>query len=200
MPGPGARAILKEEQNDTESRATVTRCGRGSGADRDVDASPNVPEGTQSTFPTRPELGEEASSQAEAREAGKFLRDARRIEGVWEAQVTRRDCKSGDALGTFRGMTNFIAGGSVIGTNSNPNPPTTYGRWQYLGRRRYVAIERLFWYNTDGSFAGVQRITRNITLAQDGLHLTGVNTSEIFDVGGNLVGTGCTTDVTRRVE
>lgn len=91
-------------------------------------------------------------------------------------------------------------GGALLGTNSNPNPPTTHGRWQYLGQRRYLAVERFFRYDPDGSFAGVQRIVRNITLARDGKHFTGVNTSEAFDLDGNLIRTGCTTDITTRVE
>ena len=125
---------------------------------------------------------------------------ARQIEGVWESQVTRRACATGEAIGSFRGMTNFIRGGSLVGTNSNPNPPTTYGRWQHLGGRRYIAVERFFRYELDGSFAGVQRITRNILLSKEGFQFTGVNTSEAFDIDGNLIRTGCTTDVTYRVE
>jgi hypothetical protein len=152
-----------------------------------------TPQGTQSDLAQDPGSGKEASA------SGKFAREAGRLVGVWEAQVTRRVCATGDAISTFRGMTNFITGGALIGTNSNPNPPTTYGRWRYLGGDRYIAVERLFRYNADGTFAGVQRITRNITLVGEG-HFTGVNTSQVFDVGGNLISTGCTTDITQRVE
>jgi hypothetical protein len=148
----------------------------------------------------QPELAPEWPDAGRADGSRKFARDAGRLEGVWEAQVTRRNCATGEPIGTFRGMTNFIAGGALIGTNSNPNPPTTYGRWYYLGARRYIAFERLFRYSPDGSFAGVQRITRNITLARDGYHFTGTNTSQVVDVEGNLIASGCTTDVTRRVE
>ena len=147
-----------------------------------------------------PESAPEWVEGAPAEVSRKFQRDAGRLEGVWEAQVTRRVCATGEPIGTFRGMTNFIAGGALVGTNSNPNPPTTYGRWQYLGNRHYVAVERFFRSNPDGSFAGVQRITRNITLARDGFHFTGINTSQVFDVDGKLIASGCTTDITRRVE
>jgi hypothetical protein len=147
-----------------------------------------------------PESAPESAEGAPAEVSRRFQRDAGRLEGVWEAQVTRRVCATGEPIGTFRGMTNFIAGGALVGTNSNPNPPTTYGRWQYLGSRHYVAVERFFRSNPDGSLAGVQRITRNITLARDGYHFTGINTSEVFDVDGNLIASGCTTDITRRVE
>ena len=52
----------------------------------------------------------------------------------------------------------------------------------------------------DGSFAGVQRLTRNFTLSQDGDHFTGTIGIEIFDVNDNLIGTGCATEITKRVE
>jgi hypothetical protein len=150
--------------------------------------------------PRQPEWAQDSSDGLRAGKSRRFAREASRIEGVWEAQVTRRVCATGAPVTTFRGMTNFIAGGALIGTNSNPNPPTTYGRWQYLGSQRYIAVERLFRYNPDGSFAGVQRITRNITFGSDGNQFTGINTSEVFDVDGNLIATGCSTDVSRRVE
>lgn len=147
-----------------------------------------------------PEVAQQSDDHLWSDGSRRFAGNARKIEGVWEAQVTRRVCATGDPLTSFRGMTNFIRGGALIGTNSNPNPPTTYGRWRYLGGRRYIAVERFFRLNPDGSFAGVQRITRNITLGRDGNHFTGINTSEVFDVDGNLIGTGCTTDITKRVE
>jgi hypothetical protein len=149
---------------------------------------------------TQQEFAADAQEVRGGEHSRRFAREAARIEGVWEAQVTRRACATGEPLATFRGMTNFITGGALIGTNSNPNPPTTYGRWQYLGRNRYLAVERLFRFAPDGSFSGVQRITRHITLAPGGFNFTGNNTSEVFDTAGNLISTGCSTDITRRVE
>jgi len=119
---------------------------------------------------------------------------------VWEAQVTLRNCQSGEAVGTLRGMTTFLRGGALVGTNANPNPPISFGKWQYLGGRRYSSVERFFRYNPDGSFAGVQRITRNFTLSRGGDRLTGTVSVEIFDANDILIATGCATETTRRVE
>jgi len=141
---------------------------------------------------TQDEQRQEDSRQSSA--------NARKLEGVWEAQVTLRNCQTGAAVGTLRGMTTFIRGGSTVGTNANPNPPISFGRWQYLGRRRYIDVERFFRYNPDGSFAGVQRITRNITLSRDGDNFTGTISGEIFDANDNLIGTTCATEMTKRVE
>jgi hypothetical protein len=75
-----------------------------------------------------------------------------------------------------------------------------FGRWKYLGRRRYIAVFRFFRYNPDGSFAGVQRVTRNITLSRDGDHFTGTISFETFDANDTLIGTGCSTETAKRVE
>lgn len=123
-----------------------------------------------------------------------------RIEGVWEAQVTRRNCQTGEALVSFRGMTNFLSGGASVGTNNQPNPPIALGRWKYLGGRRYQDVERFFRYNPDGSFAGVQRITRNLEMNQAGNQMTGAVSIEVFDANDHLIQTGCATEITKRVE
>jgi hypothetical protein len=125
---------------------------------------------------------------------------SRRLEGVWEAQVTQRNCLTGDALRSFRGMTTFLREGASISTNNTPNPPLALGRWKYLGGRRYQDVGRFFRYNPDGSFAGVQRITRNLELNQAGNQMTGTVSIEIFDASDHLIQTGCATEITRRVE
>src|SRR4051812_30354818 len=80
--------------------------------------------------------------------------NARLIEGVWDVQVTIRNCESGVAGPTFRAMDLFIRGGSVVDTNSAP--PSTrgpgFGEWEYLGRGAYTSTLRFFLYNSDGTF------------------------------------------------
>lgn len=126
--------------------------------------------------------------------------NARRLEGVWDSQVTLRICQTGDPIGSLRGMNMFIRGGSVVGTNANPNPPTALGSWQYLGGRRYITAGRFFRFNPDGSFAGVTRVTRNITLSRGGNDFTGTGSAEVFDTNDNLIATGCNTETAKRVE
>jgi len=143
---------------------------------------------------------QESQDEQRSEKSRQSSANARKLEGVWEAQVTLRVCQTGAPVGTLRGMTTFIRGGALVGTNANPNPPISFGRWQYLGGQRYSSVERFFRYNPDGSFAGVQRITRNFTLSQDGDHFTGTISGEIFNASDNLIGTGCATEITRRVE
>ena len=143
---------------------------------------------------------QESQDEQRSEQSRQSSANARRLEGVWEAQVTLRACQTGAPVGSLRGMTTFTRGGALVGTNANPNPPVSFGRWQYLGGQRYSSVERFFRYNPDGSFAGVQRITRNFTLNRDGDHFTGTINVEIFDVNDNLIGTGCATEITIRVE
>ncbi len=157
-------------------------------------------QGSQDEQGKQLQSAQESQDEQRSEKSRQSSANARKLEGVWEAQVTLRVCQTGVAVGTLRGMTTFIRGGALVGTNANPNPPISLGRWQYLGGQRYSSVERFFRYNPDGSFAGVQRLTRNFTLSQDGDHFNGTISVEIFDANDNLIGTACATEVTKRVE
>ncbi len=129
--------------------------------------------------------------------------NARKIEGLWEGQVTVRDCQTGDAITTFRAMSLFIRGGSVMTTDNTPLPATRstgFGRWQYLGGRRYTDVFRLFQFNPDGTFTGLLRVKRNTTLSRGGDKFTSTVSAELFDANDNLIGNICVTESAKRVE
>jgi hypothetical protein len=54
-------------------------------------------------------------------------------------------------------------------------------------------------FNSDGTFAGMQRVTRGFTLAADGKSQTSTNTSQTLDAAGVVLQNGCATDVSTRV-
>jgi len=153
-------------------------------------------------FTQMPSYAQEAQEQAREENARHFSANARRLEGVWESEVTMRNCQTNDAIRSFRGRTLFIRGGAAIGTNNNPQIQSSpaLGQWEYLGGRRYRATFSAFRFNPDGSFAGVVRQIRNITLSQDGDQLTITVNTETFDADDRLIATGCATDTARRVE
>lgn len=128
---------------------------------------------------------------------------AKQLEGVWDAQVTVSDPQTGATLRTFRGMTLFIAGGTLQATNNNPNSPVTtgpqFGTWGYLGHKRYRAHFQFFRFNPDGSFAGQQRVSRDITLDPGAQSFTSTNTFEILDPSGNVIQTGTNRETSVRV-
>ncbi|MDQ3256704.1 MAG: hypothetical protein M3R15_22905 [Acidobacteriota bacterium] len=167
-----------------------------------VSAFTHISVSAQEAQDERLQSAQESQDEQRSEKSRHFSANARKIEGVWESQVTVRVCQTGAPIAPFRGMTMFIRGGSLIATNNNP--PTTlgpaFGRWQHLGGRRYNAVFRFFRYNPDGSFAGVQRVTRNITLSPWGDDFTGTISIEIFDGNDNLIQTGCATETAKRVE
>ncbi len=129
--------------------------------------------------------------------------NARKIEGVWDSQVTVRVCETGDPIGTLRAMNMFIRGGSLMATENSPLPATRssgFGRWQYLGGRRYSDVHRVFQFNPDGTFAGLLRVKRNTTLSRGGDEFTSTASAEIFDANDNLIATVCATETAKRVE
>lgn len=124
-----------------------------------------------------------------------------RLEGVWSSHLTATDC-NGHTLFTARAFEMFIRGGTL--TSVDNSPPTLHGtglgKWAYLGGREYSAPFQFFNFNPDGSFAGVQKIQRTITLSGDANHYTSVVTFETRDRMGNVVFSGCGTENATRLQ
>lgn len=60
------------------------------------------------------------------------------IEGLWQSNVSLKDCNSGAAIGGFRGLTTFQQGGTASADNNQPSA-TKGWRWA-PGRRRRRAL------------------------------------------------------------
>ena len=58
---------------------------------------------------------------------------------------------------------------------------------------------RLFRFNTDGSFAGAQNLTRTLTLAADGKSLAGTLAVQVLDPMENILQTTCGVETATRV-
>jgi hypothetical protein len=123
------------------------------------------------------------------------------IEGVWDSQITITDCVSGTVLANFRGLGSLIRGGSNIQTNNLPpgSGSPAFGRWEKLSQGHYSATFRFFAF-ANGVFSGTQRVTRDIQLDPGGDTFTSVLSTEFYDPNGNLIATGCGTEVATRVE
>lgn len=123
------------------------------------------------------------------------------IVGLWESVVTARDCASGAALATFRGMNMLQLGGTVSDTNAAPTSTRGpgFGTWVRSGAGpQYVVTFRFFVYKPDGSFDGLQRVTRNVTLSADGNTANATSTTQRFDASGAQSASGCASDVSTR--
>lgn len=124
-----------------------------------------------------------------------------RIEGVWDSQVSIVDCQSGTVVASFRGLGMFIRGGSLTQTNTMPPALSSpsFGRWERISPGHYTATFRFFRFLPDGSFTGVQKVTRQIQLDPGGKTFTGEVSFETYDTAGNLIATGCGTETSARV-
>ena len=129
---------------------------------------------------------------------------ARRLEGVWDSQVTIVNPQTGATLRTVRALDMFSAGGAFTDTNNAPVVPLTrgssFGRWEYLGGKRYAATIRNFRFNPDGTFAGTQRVSQAITLDPGAQGFTATLAIEVLDTGNNVIQTLAGTVVAARVE
>lgn len=123
------------------------------------------------------------------------------LEGAWDSQVTNTDC-NGNILMAFRAFEAYHQGGTVT-TTGNANSPALsspgIGTWQRTGTRTFNAPFQFFTFNPDGSFAGIVKIAGQIDLSADGNSYTGTNTFAIYDPDGNLVFSGCGTEVATRL-
>jgi hypothetical protein len=118
---------------------------------------------------------------------------------VWDSQVTLTDC-NGHTLAVFRAVEMFNAGGTL---NSIDNTPPTlhgpgFGTWERTGPRTFRAPFQFFNFNADGSFAGTQKIERQIHVAAHGNSYTSMVTFGAYDPDGNLVFSGCGSEIATR--
>ncbi|MEO8044546.1 MAG: hypothetical protein ABI674_06530 [Spartobacteria bacterium] len=122
------------------------------------------------------------------------------LPGLWDSQVTLTDC-NGNTLASFEAFEMFHQGGTLTSTDNTP--PTLhgpgFGTWQRLAQKSYSAPFQFFNFNPDGSFAGIQKIMRTITIGAGGTNYTSVVNFETYDPNGNLVFSGCGTETATRL-
>lgn len=136
-------------------------------------------------------------------EPGKSNSQAKKLEGTWRAQITIRNCQTGEAVRTFPALVTFANGGTLNATAAGSSPARVspdYGTWRHTGGSTYSAVSEAFLFSTAGDWTGTQRVTRAIEIGDDPDESTANTSTEIFDVNGNLLATGCATSVARRLE
>lgn len=130
-------------------------------------------------------------------------RKGRRIEGTWRIRTTLRNCQTGAELRTFPGLNTFLPGGEMIATGAPSSPAllsTGHGVWEHNGGRSFTNTVVFFRFNPDGTYAGIQKITRHIELGDNSDEFTTNDSVEFFDSGDNLISTGCVTGTGQRLE
>lgn len=128
---------------------------------------------------------------------------AHRIEGLWDEQVTVRDCTSGAVLMVTRGTNLFARSGALTAVNNAPPMilGLALGQWWHESRGYYFGAKmRLNRFNPDGSFVGIREIEREITLDNAADKLTGNLTARDYDTDDNLLHTTCGSEAGTRIE
>jgi hypothetical protein len=125
------------------------------------------------------------------------------MEGTWELNVTLRSCRSGTPIKTFRAMSTFGGGGTLMEVGANDGSPVGslgQGLWHHTGETNYTAVFRLFRFNHYGTFAGIEKVTRNIELSDDGNEFIATAFIEVFDMEDRLIETNCATASAKRLK
>jgi hypothetical protein len=123
------------------------------------------------------------------------------IIGVWESTATVRDCTTGLALATFKGLSMFNIGGTAsYGSNSPPaSTSASMGTWQRESGQTYTITLVFYRFNPDGALVGMQKSRGTRTLSEDGNSFTGEVNGQIIDSAGNILAHTCLTDAGSRV-
>jgi hypothetical protein len=120
-----------------------------------------------------------------------------RLIGVWDVNVTLRDCVSGNPVATFPAMNQYAADGSQseLGVNrSLASRYLSFGTWHFIALGKFASEFKFFRFNPDGSDAGTQEVQRTITLSNDANHFTTSASVAIYDPAHHLVKSGCATE------
>ena len=126
-----------------------------------------------------------------------------RLEGVWDVQVTIRNCQTGAAIRTFASITTFAQGGTVLDTTSGtPQALRTPGQgvWSHVSGETYRFKFKAFNFDSSGSSTGWTIIKHVAHLNRSADELESAGTSEVFDPLGNLIFTGCSSTTSVRFE
>jgi hypothetical protein len=128
--------------------------------------------------------------------------DGRTLEGTWRVEITLRDCLTGEPVqNPFPALASFARGGTVTTADGGLSPAvrsTGLGVWWRVSGGAFAAVTEAFLFN-GGVRTGTQRITQGIRVTRDGDEFNANVTSEIQDVNGNVVATGCATSIGRRL-
>ena len=135
-----------------------------------------------------------------ATEAAAADEHAPRLNGVWNVSVTVRTCDTGDTVRRVRALNLYVHDGSMTETSSNITRGPSVGTWRHVEDNIYTSMFEFFRFNADGTFASIARVTRTITLSDDGTRFTSTGTVEDFNAQNARVSIGCSTETASRAQ
>lgn len=130
-------------------------------------------------------------------------RNAKKLVGTWDVQVTIRNCQTGAAIRTFASVGTFMSGGTLIDSTSGIPPALRnpgQGVWNHEGGRNYRFKFKSFSFDASGNFTGWTIIQHEANLNHGGDDYESAGTAEVYNPSGVLVFTGCSTTTATRFE
>jgi hypothetical protein len=133
--------------------------------------------------------------------------DGGRLEGTWEALLTRRNCDTGDPLsGPLPELLTFMSGGTMLDSTSAALPSTKtpgHGVWSHVAGNTYQYSFKFFSFGPPASptaFTGWAIVSQTLELNSTANEYTSSGTAHFYNTSGGLVGSGCSTTTATRFE
>ena len=126
------------------------------------------------------------------------------IVGVYRTTVTQRNCQTGVPIAVFQGLSTFNQGGTMAETSTALSPALRspgHGVWRREARfQEYSFAFTFLRFSPDGTFIGIQVVRQTAMLTPGDNEYKATGFVEVYNAGGNLLGTGCATSVATRFE
>jgi hypothetical protein len=104
-----------------------------------------------------------------------------RIVGLWDVQVTVENCVTGAPMTSFAALHKYELGGTgqVVPATNPANLSAHLTIWDHVGGNDYVMAQKMYRFNSTGSYIGYTVIRLNVNIA-NGLY-SGSGVAEIYD-------------------
>ena len=128
------------------------------------------------------------------------------IEGVCLPLVTIRDCQTQAEVVTFPSMELYVRGGGFVGFGAvRQSDQIGLGAWRHVGGRTYTTQYQFFGYTPFGAPDGTPdgtmlKVTSTITLNAAATAYESVDTADVVDLTGNVLGQVCGTKAATRIQ
>jgi hypothetical protein len=116
-----------------------------------------------------------------------------RIVGLWDVQVTVKNCSTGATLGSFPALHKYELGGTgqVVPATNLAGLSAHMTVWSHVRDNRYRMTVKMFRFDSSGNNIGWAVIKNNIAINEDATGYAGLGRAEVFDSNGNSLGTSC---------
>jgi hypothetical protein len=116
-----------------------------------------------------------------------------RIVGVWDIQVTNRNCDTGNPVGSFPALHKYELGGTAqVVPATNPARLSAHlGVWRNIRGNDYELAFKMFRFDATGSAIGWVVVKFEVSIDNDETEYQGSGEAQFFDLDGNNVGRSC---------